>query len=171
MSVSTTSSTPTIWSIHAGETGEAQSLFLEHNYIALGWDDMGHLGTLPDDLEVFKTKVSATYPGESVASVAQQASQLRRFVYDIRIGDIVVYRPKPEQNPRSLMFIGRVTGPYLYNPYIHEHYHNLRRVEWLRSAPVSDFSTDALHEQAAWMSLSKIDTHAQEYLAALKGVI
>lgn len=167
--MSTTNSTPTMWSIHAGETGEAQSLFLEHNYIALGWEAMGHLGTLPNDQEAFRAKHRATYSRDTEGAVIQESGQLRRFVYEMRLGDIVVYRPRPEQNPRLLIFIGRVTGPYLYNPYIHEHYHNLRRVEWLRSVPVSQFSTDALHEQAAAMSLSKIDTHAQEYLDALAG--
>lgn len=173
--MSTTSninSAPTIWSIHAGATGEAHSLFLEHNYIALGWDEMGHLGLLRNDLEAFKVKIRETYPSETDASIAQQASQLRRFVYDVRTGDLVVYRPKEAaRGVDPLIFIGRITGPYLYNLYIHEHYHNLRRVEWLRSIPVSQFSSDALYEQAAWMSISKITTHAREYLDALDGVL
>jgi restriction system protein len=164
-----TSSAPTMWSIHAGETGGAQSLFLEHNYIALGWPAMGHLGTLPNDQEAFRAKHRATYPGATERAIIQESGQLRRFVYEVRLGDICIYRPKPEQNPRSLIFIGRVTGPYLYNPYIHDHYHNLRRVEWLRSCPVSQFCKEALAEQSAAMTLSKIDTHAQEYLDALDG--
>lgn len=165
----TTNSTPTVWSIHAGQNGQAQRLFLEHNYIALGWPATGHLGVLPNDQDAFKAKVLQTHPGDT-SGVAQFAGQLRHFVYDVRIGDLVVYRPEPLKNVEPLIFLGRIAGPYLYNPYIHDHYPNLRRVEWLRSVPVSHFSKEALAEQSAAMTLSQIDTHAQEYLAALDGV-
>ena len=47
----------------------------------------------------------------------------------------------------------------------------MRRVEWLRSVPVAQFSEGALNEQRSAMTLSKIDTHAQEYLDALDGVL
>ena len=163
-------STPTMWSIHAGETGDAECLLLEHNYIAIGWAKMGHLGLLPNDKDAFKAKVEDAYPEDAGGGSAQGAGQTRRFVYEMKIGDIVVYRPKaPMKGTVPLLFLGRVAGPYLYNPYIQPGYPNLRRVEWLRSVPASQFSKHALDEQAAWMSLSIIDEHAQEFLDALDG--
>jgi restriction system protein len=163
-------STPTMWSIHSGETGEAESLFLEHNYIAIGWAEMGHLGLLPSDKDAFKSKVEDAYPEDPAGASAQGAGQTRRFVYEMQIGDIVAYRPKaPATGTVPLLFLGRVAGPYLYNPYIQRGYPNLRRVEWLRSVPASQFSKQALDEQGAWMSLSIIDDHAQEFLDALDG--
>jgi restriction system protein len=34
-----------IWGIHAGKTGDAQSVFLEQGCIAIGWPAMGDLST------------------------------------------------------------------------------------------------------------------------------
>jgi restriction system protein len=164
-------STPTTWSIHSGESGDAESLFLEHNYIAIGWAKMGHLGLLPNDKYAFTAKVENAYPEDVGGASAQGAGQTRRFVYEMQIGDVAVYRPKVlAQGTVPLVFFGRVAGPYLYNPYIQPGYPNLRRVEWLHSVPASHFSKQALDEQAAWMSLSIIDEHAQEFLDALDGV-
>lgn len=40
----------TIWGIHAGKTGDADTLFLEHNVIALGWDQVTYLFGSADPL-------------------------------------------------------------------------------------------------------------------------
>ena len=36
----------TIWGIHAGQIGEADSLFLKKKVIAIGWQKMGNLADL-----------------------------------------------------------------------------------------------------------------------------
>ncbi len=38
--------TTPIWGIHAGMTGDAASLFLSQNCVALGWHSMGDLSKL-----------------------------------------------------------------------------------------------------------------------------
>ena len=38
-----------LWGIHAGKTGDADSLFLKKNCIAVGWAKMGDLSTLKPD--------------------------------------------------------------------------------------------------------------------------
>jgi hypothetical protein len=35
-----------VWGIHAGRTGDAESLFLKQHRIAIGWDEMGDLNEL-----------------------------------------------------------------------------------------------------------------------------
>jgi restriction system protein len=47
-----------IWGIHGGRTGDADTLFLKRNCIALGWEAMGNLGTIAADREAFKTRVA-----------------------------------------------------------------------------------------------------------------
>jgi restriction system protein len=42
---SSTTTTP-IWGIHAGKTGDAASLFLSKNCVALGWLSIGDLSKL-----------------------------------------------------------------------------------------------------------------------------
>jgi restriction system protein len=39
-------STTPLWGIHAGKTGDAASLFLSKNCVALGWQSMGDLSNL-----------------------------------------------------------------------------------------------------------------------------
>lgn len=36
----------TLWGIRAGRQGQANSLFLEHNYIAMGWNEVEDLSIL-----------------------------------------------------------------------------------------------------------------------------
>jgi len=71
---SSTSSTPphhiqqaimsdiTIWGIHAGKTGDADTLFLKKHLIGLGWTKVGDLSSLPADREAFKARVAESYP-------------------------------------------------------------------------------------------------------------
>jgi restriction system protein len=43
-----------LWGIHGGRTGEADTLFLKKNVVAVGWARVGDLGKLKADREVFK---------------------------------------------------------------------------------------------------------------------
>ncbi len=158
--------TPTLWGIHA-KADESETLFLVHGYIGIGWEAVGDLGDLSDNREDFRAKVSATYPDEPAAAINNFAGQLYRFVHVLKMGDLVAYRPQAPINGTAYVFLGRVAGPYFYNPFPHEHYANVRRVEWLRSVPIRRFSEGALHELGAQMTLFQIDTHAEEFLAVI----
>ena len=52
------------WGIHAGKTGDADSLFLDKKSpcIAIGWDAMGNLSNIENDREAFKKKLVEAYP-------------------------------------------------------------------------------------------------------------
>jgi restriction system protein len=52
MKPSITSTTP-IWGIHAGKTGDAASLFLSKNCVALGWHSMGDLSKLAPNCDAY----------------------------------------------------------------------------------------------------------------------
>ena len=52
---------PNLWGIHAGKTGDADSLFLKKHCIAIGWTRMGDASTIKPDRESFKAKVAAQY--------------------------------------------------------------------------------------------------------------
>jgi hypothetical protein len=43
-------STTQIWGIHAGQTGDAASLFLSKNCVTLGWHSIGDLSDLKHKL-------------------------------------------------------------------------------------------------------------------------
>ena len=44
----------TIWGIHSGRAGEADSIFLKENQLALGWMEMTALTNIKPDLNAFK---------------------------------------------------------------------------------------------------------------------
>jgi restriction system protein len=43
-----------LWGIHAGKTGDANSLFLKKYCVAVGWTKMGNLSALKPDRDAFK---------------------------------------------------------------------------------------------------------------------
>ena len=54
----------TLWGVHGGRTGDADTLFLKGNCIALGWHEMGDLSLLNPDRDAFKARIAEVYPGK-----------------------------------------------------------------------------------------------------------
>lgn len=155
----------TLWGIHAGKTGDADTLFVKGNRIALGWPELGDLSKLPDDRGAFKAKTKAGYPDFKPQGVITAAGQLFRFMHELAPGDYVAYPSKRDR----LIHIGRVDGAYQYNPKDEPAYPNQRGVEWLVKRPRTDFTQGALYEIGAGMSFFQIKNYADEFFAALEG--
>ena len=155
----------TLWGIHAGKTGDAETLFLKKNYIALGWSQMGDLSTLKPDREAFKARVASAYPGKKPGAIPNNAGQLFRFVHEMKAGDLVVY---PSKSDRKIN-LGRVSGEYRYDPTTEPGYPNLRSVVWLKSLPRTHFSQGALYEIGSAISLFQVKNYADEFRAAIEG--
>jgi len=157
----------TIWGIHGGATGDADSLFLQHNVVAVAWVDMGDLGKLKADRETFRTAVVAAYPGIKPGAIPNYAGQLFRFVHEMNIGDLVVYPSKRDRH----VHIARVEGEYRYDPAVSREYPNQRSVKWLRDLPRTNFSQGALYEIGSAMSFFQVRNYAHEFRQALEGKI
>src|SRR5690348_2465277 len=95
-----------VWCVRAGRLGEADNLFLQHAYVALGWSEMGDMSQLPNDPDRFKETVHKIYPEYKPGAIPVAAGQLRRFVYDIKPGDLAIY---PSRLDRQV-HIGRIVG-------------------------------------------------------------
>ncbi len=156
-----------VWGIHAGRTGDADSLFLKKNFVALGWLDMGDIGKLAPDREAFKEKVKATYPGWKPGKVPNAAGQLYRFVHEMKVGDLIVY---PSKRDRQI-HIGEVIGEFQYRPELQDSYPQTRAVKWLKHVPRTAFSQGALYETGSAMSFFQIRNYADEFRTALAGQI
>ncbi|HRE26795.1 MAG TPA: hypothetical protein PK954_09190 [Anaerolineales bacterium] len=63
------SSERSVWGFHAGRTGDANSLFLENNCVAIGWDKMGDLSKIGANREAFKSAILEAYPDTKPAAV------------------------------------------------------------------------------------------------------
>lgn len=154
-----------LWGIHAGKTGDADTLFLKKKYIGIGWDRMGDLGTLEPDREAFKARYAEVYPDAKPGAIPTSGGQLFRFVHEMKPGDLVVY---PSKRDRQI-HLGRIQGSYQYNPKLEPGYPNLRPVKWLCSVPRTQFTQGALYEIGSAMSLFQVKNYADEFIAALEG--
>lgn len=83
----------------------------------------------------------------------------------MKVGDIIIYPSKMDRQ----IHIGRIEGPYKYDPGIENGYPNLRPVKWLRSMPRTKFSQGALYEIGSAMSLFQVKNYVDEFRAALEG--
>lgn len=153
-----------IWGIHAGKKGDAESLFSKENVIALGWSTFGSFEGLQtrDD---FKSRYAEVYTDVSSQSIATSAGQLFRFVWEMKIGDLVVFPSKSDRKAH----IGEVRGEYKYNPSVDPNYPNHRSVKWLKNVSRTKFSQGALYEMGAAMAFFQIKNYANEIFEILEG--
>jgi restriction system protein len=86
-------------------------------------------------------------------------------MHEMEVGDLVVYPSKRDRR----VYIGRVTGPYRYDPKTEPGYPNLRSVEWLKDFPRSHFTQGALYEVGSALSFFLVKTYAEEFRVALEG--
>ena len=153
-----------IWGIHAGKTGDTNSLFLKKKYIAVGWHKMGNLSEIAPDRESFKEKVSESFPDIKPGAIPNVAGQTFRFLHVMKQGDLVVF---PSRENREVN-IGEVVGDYEYNPSINQDYPNMRKVVWRKSHPRTFFTQGALYEIGSAMTLFQVTNYADEFLNALE---
>ena len=154
-----------IWGIHAGKTGDADTLFLKKDVIAIGWGELRDLSKLPATREAFKQAVATAYPNKKSGAIPNNAGQLYRFVHEIHQNDLVVY---PSKQGRQV-HIGRIEGGYRYDQSTESGYPNRRSVKWLKALPRTRFTQGALYEIGSAMSLFQVKNYADEFKAALEG--
>lgn len=157
----------TMWGIHGGKTGDADTLFLKQNMVALGWETIGDLTPLPPDREAFKDEVARKYPDDKLQAVRNNAGQLFRFVHEMQIDDLVIYPSKRDK----LIHIGKITGNYIYQKDVFNSYFNRRSVEWIKHLPRTQFSQGALYEIGSAMSFFQVKNYAEEFRVALEGKV
>src|SRR4029079_10566617 len=119
----------TVWGIHAGKTGDADSLFLKQGCVAIGWPKMGELSALKPEREAFKARLAAVYPEAKPGAIPTNGGQMFRFVPRMKQGDVVAYPSKADRR----IHIGIVTGAYVYKA--DSPYPNQRGTNWIRSVP------------------------------------
>lgn len=147
-----------VWGIHTMDDG----LFLRENVIAIGWEDMGDLRAIENSHEAFKEKYIAVYPDVKKGSIATSSDMLYRFVYEISIGDYIVFPSKIDRR----ITLGIVEGDYFYSDKA-DRYPQRRKVKWLKHLPRTASTQGALYEIGSALSLFMVKNYADEFLAAL----
>jgi restriction system protein len=152
-----------IWGIHmAHDHGSAP---ITNGYVALGWGAVGDLSKIAPTRDAFKAAYAGAYPVASKGNVAVSAGVLFRFTNEMKPGDIVIYPSKPDK----MVNIGIVTGGYRVDPALPQDCQNARSVQWRRSIPRASFSQPALNEIGSAITLFRVSSNADEFLAALEG--
>ncbi len=154
-----------LWGIHGGRTGDADSIFLKHGHIALGWARLGDLSKIPANRDAFKSHLKEAYPDEKPGKYAIDTGQLFRFVHEMKDGDLVAYPSKIDKR----IHIGEISGPYKYIEKGADSYPHRRPVKWLKDFPRTKFTQGALYEIGSAMSFFQVRNYAEEYLGAVTG--
>ena len=147
-----------VWGIHTTQ----ENLFLPNNIIGIGWEEMGDIKCAGDNRDDIKKKYAEIYPDATSGSIATCVGMLYRFVYEVQIGDYVVYPSKADRK----INIGVIESDY-YNEPAENKYTQRRKVKWLKSFPRTDFSQGALYEVGSALSFFLIKNYADEYLQAM----
>ncbi|MBU4566399.1 MAG: restriction endonuclease [Desulfarculus sp.] len=154
-----------IWGMHAGSKGEANDLFLKKKLLGIGWHEMGDMSDLPKDWGKIKERVSVVFKDKmNKQSVSVNAGILRRFINEMKPGDIVVYPSKLEKT----IHIGEIVGEYEYNPKINSMFPNQRKVKWLEHVPRKAFKQGALYEIGSLLTTFQIKNYASEIYSILE---
>jgi restriction system protein len=153
----------TIWGIHMRrEHGLAP---IEKGYVAIGWSHLGNLSLIKPSREAYKAAYQRSYPEAKAGTVPVAAGVPFRFRVEMKVGDIVVFPSKPDR----MVNIGTVESDYQYVETASFECPNRRAVKWLKHIPRASFSQPALNEIGSAVTLFKVTSHADEFIAALEG--
>ena len=111
-----------------GERDGIWELMKAGNFVAIGWAELGNLAEIPkgqDIRDTIRQRLAKEY--EMVPNVAtQKAGEVYKFLKGISDGDLVL-----AADGGRILGIGRVTGPYRFNPAGQEEAPHRRPVDWL----------------------------------------
>ena len=151
-----------VWGFHNPIDHEEK--LIKENVISMSWKELKDLSKIkPKTRDAFTAHYEKVYPGNTRQSIAQCVGQLYRFVYEVQIGDYIIFPTKYNR----MVNIGQVVGEYYYDEK-EEHYVNKRKVKFLKSLPRTVFSQGALYEIGSFLTLFKIKNYVGEFLDAIE---
>lgn len=153
-----------IWVVRAGEGGEYADDCKEHNIVALRWQEMGDLSGL-EGRDEFLQKAQSVYPNHKLGRQRSGASQLFRFVNEVRTGDLVL---TPVSAARQI-HMGEIVGEYVHRVDLIEGLPQTRAVEWRRTVSRDDLSVRARNSAGSSLTLFSMAAHLVELLQLLEG--
>lgn len=155
-----------IWCVRAGANGEADSIFLKKDQIAIGSAEVGaEAQELPAARAAFKEAFARARPQARPSSIPMSAGQLFRFVHELSIGDCVIY---PRKSDRTLRW-GEIVGPYVYDGAHNDSFAHRRGVRWGERMSRDAFSQGALYELGSVLTLFEVKSFADEFREKFSG--
>jgi restriction system protein len=142
-----------LWLSRAGSQGEFEQKFLEEGRIYLTWDslnaDLSKIGSRSSLIELLEK----AYPNEKPKRLLNHSSQIWQFSSVMQEEDWVVLPSKKQ----PVVYIGRITGKYIYDANAANPFNHWRSVEWFgQEIPRSNFGQDLLYSFGAFMTVCRI---------------
>jgi len=158
---------PRMWMVR-GEGGSLYDAFRERGIAALGWTELAAYAKPGVGRQELIDRYQAAEPQAKRGTVVSGASQVWRFVNEIRDGDwIVTYFPA-----NRVYSIGKVSGPAEYRPeWADEGMSLARKVDWeAQELPRDSLSGSTKNSLGSTLTVFEVPSSAAaEMLAALKG--
>jgi len=150
-----------MWGIHNDAFSGAE--LVSGGFVSIGWDEVGDLSAIGPDRSALKTALEKAHPGEKPGTYPNWAGTLRRFAFEIQVGDIVV---APDGNERTLSF-GRVVGDYEFHAEEPTHRHR-RQVEWIATVSRDEVSQTARNELGSAITLFEVKRSTKELAETIR---
>jgi restriction system protein len=142
-----------MWMIRAGSGSKHIEEFVEHKIVALGDTKLGALA--PSITKEGLLKLYAErYPELPEASRATWASQLLRFVTEVKVGDEVTTYDRE----RRKYLLGKITSEYEWAPKLIDTMPHVRRVDWTQEVLRDQLSTGSRNSLGAIQTLFKLSS-------------
>ncbi len=145
----------------SGSAGEAHELFIDRQRIALGRPEIGNLKLLDGTRTSFRDAYTKLHESDHPTSIATIASQLFRFVHEMKDEDCVLYPSVKD----GKVYLGVVDGAYTFKSEYASAFPHRRKVRWLGSVERQSLSAMARNELRAAKSLFQVKRNIKEILA------
>lgn len=150
----------TTWMVRSGDRGFMTQSFLAAGVVAIGWPLVGDIRSFPSKDALFEG-VANWYPEASKGNWQSSASQLIRFLKELKIGDSVVTF---ESDTRTYHF-GEIVGEHRFDASAFPEFPNQRAVKWTKGISRDALSVSTKNSLGSTLTLFKIPEIAASELA------
>jgi restriction system protein len=157
---------PEIGGIRAGNSGNADSLFLVSGLIALEDDSMGDLSAIENDRQSFRKLYLDVHPGCDAGGGAKIAGKFFSFCSEIAVGDYVVYYRLLDRRYHFAV----VKSKYSFIPKRNPDCAHVRKIDWIGSIEKDKLSVSAQREPGAARTFFKISRHSTELTSEINKI-
>jgi restriction system protein len=150
-----------MWMVRSGRGGRYAAQRVEQGRVSLGWG----AGLDPASFkskDQIAGKLREFYPDFTLGQIDSAASQIWRFITELKVGDeVVTYDPETR-----LYHLGQITSTAKADPSADEEGQFYRTVAWRARRSRDDLTPDARNSLGSVLTLFAIDpTHAQQLVA------
>lgn len=147
-----------LWLVRAGRHGEYEDFVVDNDVVAIGWSELNDISEVQSRGELLAL-LQETYPDDKLGTVRNWRNQLWTLLTRIIEGDLVALPLKK----RSVIAIGRVTGPYRFRSDFPAGARHTRPVKWVETdIPRTAFGQDLLFSLGAFLTVCQIKRNNAE---------